>query len=256
MDNMLEKHFKELGFSSNEIKTYLYLAESGGASAHNIAKRIKVPRTTIYSVVTSLTDKGLISQEQKKGTTYFIPNKPESILRLIERKQEEIKKKELVAKELIELVTPYFNTKHYSIPKMQFFEGRESVENMLYDNLETWRASMASYDSIWWGYQDVGFVKEYRRWLEYTWTLKTDMELYQILSNQDPIERELENKVPGRTMKQMPREFNFSSTIWVMGDYIVLLMTKAEPHYAFQLRDTLFAANLRLVYQLLWGFLK
>ena len=251
----MEQHFKELGFSNNEIKTYIYLAECGGANAHNIAKRIKVPRTTTYSVVASLIEKGIISQEQKKGTTYFIPNKPQAILRLIKKKQEEIKKKEKVAIELIDLVTPYFNTKHHSIPKMQFFEGRENVENMLYDHSEIWIDSIAKYDSTWWGFQDVEFVNEYKKWLEYYWDLKKDSEQIKIISNQATIEKDLEGKIKGRHIKQLPKDFNFSSTLWVLGDYVVLIMTKSDPHYAFQIKDPLFAANLRFVYQMLWGFL-
>jgi hypothetical protein len=33
----------------------------------------------------------------------------------------------------------------------------------------------------------------------------------------------------------------------------VLLMTLQEPHYSFELRDTVFASNLRVVFQLLWS---
>ncbi len=249
---MIEPKLIELGLNKNEIKAYLYLAESQGSSAHILAKRIKIPRTTAYSVLASLIDKGLVSEEQRKGVAFFIPNRPQSLARLLRRQQEELKSKEIIVKDLAEYLHPFFQKAGDQLPKMRLFEGRENVENMLYDHLDDWRQSMGQTDNTWWGYQDVDFVKQYRRWLEHYWKHKSEVEQIKLLSNQDPVESDLATKVAGRFIKAVPKETKFSSTIWVMGDYIVLLMTKANPHYAFQLKDPLFAANLRMVYQMLW----
>lgn len=252
---MIDQLFQSLDFSSNEIKTYLQLAEVGRSTAHLIAKRIKIPRTTIYSVLASLVEKGLVSEEQRKGATYFIPNKPESIVRLINKKQEHLKNKEIIAKELSLLVAPFFKSKNFSIPKIQFFEGKDNIESMLFDNILAWQSSMQKYDSTWWGYQDVSFVKNFKKFLEHSWKIKRDQEQIQLISNADPIEKKLKDKVKGRSIKEMPKEYEFASTIWVVGDYIVLIMTKEEPYYAFQMKDEVFSANLRLIFQMLWKFL-
>lgn len=250
--DMIEQIFKELGFTNNEVKLYLLLAESGKATAQLLAKRSRIARTTTYSVLESLMTKGLVAEEKKQGTTFFVVNKPNSILRTIQREHEQVKRREGLAKDLIEMITPYFKSKFFSIPKMQFFEGKNSVENMLYQHLEDWRGAIAQTDYTWWGYQDHTFVEYYLPWLESYWKIKTEREKIKLLSNQASVEDDLKDKVPGRVIKPISPNFDFSSSVWVCGDYIILVMTRQEPHYAFQIRDAVFGENLRLVFKLLW----
>lgn len=253
---MIEPLFTQLGFSANETRLYLLLAEMGKSTAQLLAKRAKVPRTTTYSVLQSLIDKGLVSEEQKQGTTFFIANQPASLLRLVQREQESLKQKERAAKELIEQVKPFFRSKFFSLPRIQFFEGSSAVENMLFDYTEEWRQGIMREDNIWWGYQDHTFVESYRPWLEHYWSLKTEREQVRLLSNQARVEDELRGKIVGREIRAVPPEFDFSSSIWVCGDYIVLLVSRHDPHYAFQLRDAVFSSNLRLIFRLLWELLE
>ena len=58
------------------------------------------------------------------------------------------------ALDLVELIAPRFRSRNFSIPKLQFFEGRANVESMLYDNCREWQRSISYVDYVWWGYQD------------------------------------------------------------------------------------------------------
>jgi hypothetical protein len=44
----------------------------------------------------------------------------------------------------------------------------------------------------------------------------------------------------------------FSSSIWIYGGYIVMGITSQKPHYALQMKEPVFASNLRTVFELLW----
>lgn len=53
-------------------------------------------------------------------------------------------------------------------------------------------------------------------------------------------------------MRVLGDEISFESSFWVMGDFVVLIMTRERPIYAIQIYDALLAANLRLIFQLLY----
>jgi hypothetical protein len=80
-----------------------------------------------------------------------------------------------------------------------------------------------------------------------------DDEKIQLLSNKSSTEKKLKGKISKRTIKSVPKQFEFSSTIWILGDYIISISTRQKPHYAFQVKDTVFSANLRKLFQMCWG---
>lgn len=250
---MLAKYFQEFGFNEKEEKVYLSLAELGKATAGVLSKKTNIPRATVYSVLESLSTKGVISQEQTRGTTLYVAGGPSVFLRLIETEREKLQEREKMAQELAEFLEPYFKGTQYSIPKLQFFEGRQNIENMLYDYLPIWRESYTKMkDFTLWGYQDHTFVEQYRKWHEFLWRTKNEKEKICLFSNPSDIEKELDHKIPNREVRPLPQGVQFSSSIWIYGEYIVMAITRQKPHYAFQLKDTVFASNLRTIFQLLW----
>ncbi len=250
---MLLQHLISLGFNRSEVKLYLVLAEMGRASAAYLAKKTSIPRTTVYSILEKLIEKGVCSEEKSKRNTYFVINKPSSLLRVIEREKEALKQREEIAKQTIELISPYFRSKEFSIPKFQFFDGNVNVENMLYEWSREWDRCMLQNDCIWWGYQDKSFVDQYRAWLEWWWETRNNALRVQLFSNRSKTEEALKGKVPRRIIRPVPEEYQFASTIWVLGgEYIVLIMTQQKPHYAFQIKDSVFARNLQAIFSMLW----
>ena len=256
---MIEQLLSSLGINSNEINTYLSLAELGKSTASIIAKRLQSPRSTIYTALDGLLKRGIISIEQEHEVNYYIANKPESLVRMItiEKKASEelLKQKMNLATEAIPLLTPYFKNENYSVPKLRFFEGTTNVQSMLYDHFKTWQESISKIDYTWWGYQDHEFVETYREWLDFYWSSMDKDEKIYLLSNRSETEKKLKNHVSRRIIKAIPKKFQFSSTVWVLGDFVITIMTRQKPHYAFILQDAVFAANQRLTFQLLWELL-
>jgi sugar-specific transcriptional regulator TrmB len=249
--------FESLNISANEQNIYLALAEVGKASAALLAKKIQIPRSSAYTALDALLRKGLISIEQTQTASLYVANKPEALTRMIEAEKlqlakELLQKKEAVS-ELIPLLTPYFKAQNYSVPKLQFFEGTANVKSMLYDHCTAWQKSISEYDSTWWGYQDHHFVETYREWLDYYWNSMQQQEKICLFSNRSETEKKLRGKVARRSIKALPKKAEFSSTIWVLGDYVITIMTRQQPHYAFLLQDAVFAANQRQLFQMLWN---
>ncbi len=252
----MEHLFQKLGFSPTETSVYLALAELGKAAASLLAKKANIPRSTTYSVLESLIQKGVVSIEHDKDVTLYLANSPTSLTKMVDSEKENnakiIKDKEDVAQELLKLVSPMFTSSNFSIPRIQFFEGTKNIENMLYTYEAEWQESISRYDFTWWGYQDTDFVLNYRQWLDRYWSKMKPEEKVNLLSNRSEIENKLRGKISRRQIKKLPKGTEFSSTIWSLGEYVIMIMTRQQPHYAFQLKDAVFAANQRTTFQLLW----
>jgi sugar-specific transcriptional regulator TrmB len=253
---MIEKDFQTLGFNQSEVKMFLAAAEIGKAPASLIAKRAGVRRPTGYAALENLVQKGIVSIEQESGVRLYIANSPDALKRLILEENDQLEKHAKsrleAAEQLAESLRPIFKSTNYSIPKLQFFDGKANVESMLYEYCFQWSESIENYDRIWWGYQDVHFVQSYRKWLDYYWPKMHPDERIKLLTFKDPTEIKLKGKIPRREIRFAPAKAKFSSTIWVLGDFVVTIMTRQTPHYAFQLRDSVFAANQRQIFQMLW----
>jgi sugar-specific transcriptional regulator TrmB len=118
---------QKLGFSENEIKVYLATLESGLASGQIIAEKAGVKRTTAYSVLAYLVNRGVVGKSKVKGKTRFLAEPPQRLLLLTKEIEEGIKSS------LPELEAIY--NKNEVKPKITFFEGIEGIKNVFEDTL-------------------------------------------------------------------------------------------------------------------------
>ena len=252
---MLESGLQELGLSEKEVRTYLALAEAGKSTAHFLSKKTGIARATVYFSLEQLEARGLVSKEQKKSTTFYIASNPKALQRMVKREQAEVQRKAHLAEELTRAIEPYFKSTHYSIPRLQFYEGKEAVESMLYDNIETWRTSMQKYDFTWWGYEDKTFPDEYSGFFKWYWKRSFPREatgekvrVFSDTTWADDAKKLFKDTI----FKPVPKGYDFTTSIWILGDYTIVLMTRHQPHYAFQIYDPVFASNIKVVFQALW----
>lgn len=250
---MLNELFARLGFTEKEFTVYLALAESGKSAATVLSKRTRIPRATLYAILESLTERGVITRENTSSTTLFRANGPESFTRMVQHQRDEVEERSRAAKQLGELLTPYMKETQYSIPKIQLYEGKPSIESMLYEYLPLWRESYGRVgnDTLW-GYQDPTFVESYLRWHNHMWETRGPNERICLFSNREHLKEEVSRSIDRREVRALPAGIEFSSSIWIYGEYIVMGMTRSKPHWCVQMKDAVFSANLRAIFQLLW----
>src|SRR3989339_83021 len=94
---MIEESLSKLGFSPSEIKIYLHLYRRGSSYANKISSETRINRTNVYEAVERLIAKGVVSYIIKNKVKWFEAKAPESILSLIQVKEEEL---DIVKKEL------------------------------------------------------------------------------------------------------------------------------------------------------------
>ena len=76
---MEKKFLQDIGLDNKEIDIYLGLLQVDSSSVLELSKKTKILRTSIYSVLDSLIEKGLVSEIKKGKKSYFQAEPPERI---------------------------------------------------------------------------------------------------------------------------------------------------------------------------------
>jgi len=124
----IEQILEKFGFSRNESKIYLACLEMGLASAQEIAKKAGLKRTTAYSVLAYLVNRGVVGKTLVKNKTRFLAESPEKLLYLVGEIQSNL------TKALPQLEAIY--NKNEVKPKITFFEGEGAIHNVYEDTLK------------------------------------------------------------------------------------------------------------------------
>ncbi len=124
IDRLLHK----MGFSKNETKVYVAALESGPSSVQELAGRAGLPRTTVYSVLEYLIERGVVGKTGQQGKTRYIVEPPQKLLSIMTDLQSNIEKA------LPQLEALY--NKSETKPKIYFYEGKKAIRKAFDDTLE------------------------------------------------------------------------------------------------------------------------
>lgn len=89
-DNKLIHTLKDLGLTENEAKVYFASLSLGPTTILNIARAAETKRTTVYSVVESLKEKGLMRLNIKGFKQFFVAEDPVKLESILETKKYEL----------------------------------------------------------------------------------------------------------------------------------------------------------------------
>lgn len=245
----------KLGFSEKEIAVYLTVLENGKILPANVAAITKIKRPTVYAIARELIKKGVITQDIDSAGGYLAALPPSHLNTLVEKQEKEISDKKKVVAEAIKELDLMPKSKSYSIPRMRFID-EYNIRDFLYKQTSVWEESMVRTGNLtWWGFQDHTFVEteEYRDWIDWYWKrARAEIDL-KLISNDSVIEEEMSKKnYDRRTIRFWRDSFKFTATNWVLGEYVILIMTKHRPHYIVEIHDSVYAENMRQVFRNLW----
>lgn len=124
----LIKTLQKAGLTNKEAKVYLAVLELGETTINRAAKKSKVKRSTVYLLVESLKEKGLVSAIKRNKKLFFCAEDP----RVLEKQIEE--KKKAVGEAMPELLS-IMNLIDKK-PSIRYFEGSEGIKNVYLDTLD------------------------------------------------------------------------------------------------------------------------
>ncbi len=250
---MIESLLKELGLNEKQTLVYLSLLERGRSTPAQLAQITGINRSTIYAVSKELVEKGLIVEDLGDKLNHLIALPPENIINVIKKEEAALNKKKTVLDETLRELKGITRNTKYSIPKIHFV-NEEDVDSFMRKQADVWSQSILKYDTIWWGFQDHWFVKEYQKWVDWYWQKAVPKGLtLRLLTNQHKYEQEMAARgYKNRLMKYWNGDGNFSATTWVCGDYLIMIVANQKPNYLVQIHDAKLADNMRELFKGIW----
>lgn len=247
---MLQDILKEFDFSQKESDLYLAILQQGKVTPTDLAKITGINRTTVYSVAKELIKKGVVAEDLGGKNSYLVARPPQDLAQIVKKDEKKLEiKKQMLEKAVEELANFSKNTK-YAVPKIVFI-GEDDLESYLYKQTPVWNESIAQYDGHWWGFQDQSFVRFYEEWIDWYWQSGSPKNIKLRLLSNKTAESIKQKKFPNRIIK-LWTDGNFTSTIWVNGDYVIMIVTSQKPHYLVEIHDMVLAHNLREVFKGIW----
>ncbi len=250
---MIDVLLADLGFTKKETELYLMILQQGKISVTELASLTKINRTTVYGLLKNLIDRKVIREDVTSSKRYVLARPPEDLYQLIEKEKENLNKKEHSIRKVVSELETIAKNVRYSVPKIVFVDEDE-IGAYLQSESPKWVASVRATDNVWWGFQDHTFVEEYKDWIDWYWT-NPDYKTVplRLLTNQSEIERKMvQHDYVNRVVKFWKQQDEIKSTLWVNGEYMVMIVTETKPHYLVEIHDVRLSANLRAMFRELW----
>lgn len=248
----MEKILTSLGLGPKEQKIYTLILERAKIAPATLSRLSGINRITVYSVLKELLGKGLVIEDLGGKTLYYSPAPAESIARIIEQEKKKLTEREGVYTQLQEFLKTLPGSKHFSIPKIRFVEGSD-IEKYLYEATPRWNESSLQNNPTWWGYQDHDFVEKYRDWIVWFWDQAPEPINLKLFSNDSEIESQMAGEqIDRREIRFWDGDNDFTGSQWIVGAYIIMIVTSQKPAYLVEIHDSVMAHNMREVFKRMW----
>lgn len=123
---MIEKFLEDIGLSEKEAHVYLELLRTETSSVLDLSKNTNILRTTIYPVLESLEEKGLISKTKVDKKIRFAAEQPERLETFIEAQKIKLNEQSKLVNEYVPQLKS-LSRQSGEKPIIKIYEGREGI---------------------------------------------------------------------------------------------------------------------------------
>jgi len=131
----LSKKLVQLGLSNFESQVYLGLLQRQSTTAGALAKFLAIKRSTVYTILDSLMEKGMVNTTQVEAVRHYLAEPPERLGDLLQRDQAALIEKQKLYREIASDLSALGKQK-LKPPKITIYEGKASIKNLLQRNLD------------------------------------------------------------------------------------------------------------------------
>ncbi len=251
-NELLHSLLAEIGLSRNETVVYLTVLHHNPISYNKVAELTKLNRTTCYAVAKQLIKQELLVEDLGTPVTQLLAKPPEALIAQLEKEQASVVKKLELAKRAVYELDKIIPQKTQTEPRLTYIE-EERILDFLYKRADKWMESAHQFGSTVWGFESAQFETGYKEWISWYWQQPRSENLTLKLFSDDAIVRKTAAATgPGTGEFLLIPDIDFTTDIWIYGNYLVLLSLETHPHYLIELKEPLLAQNLRQFLQALW----
>lgn len=124
-----------MGLNQTQAKVYLTLLQLGSGYIQEIAKKSALKRTTTYSILDTLVQKGLVSYSKKKAHREYAVEDPKKIPKSLNKEIDKIKQTQQDVLEILPELSSLYNVLKTK-PTIRYFEGIEGLKQVFEETLE------------------------------------------------------------------------------------------------------------------------
>jgi sugar-specific transcriptional regulator TrmB len=232
---------KQIGLNEKESKVYLALLELEDALVAEIAEKTRINRSLLYSILSEMSNKGIVTYIIRNNVRYYKAAEPEKILSMLKDREKLFKS---ILPELISLHKPK-NKK----PIVEILEGKDGIKTVLNDIIRI-KKDWLAFGAPGKGPEILGpgvdaFEKE---------RSKSRIVLNAIfMKTPEGIKRGKElAKIKNTNIRFMPEVYSPASN-YVYGDRIAILFWYKEFPFAVRIIDKNLADSYRNHFKIMWA---
>lgn len=240
---MLKDSLTQFGLSDKEAQLYLILLELGKAKVQDVARKSKLPRSTVYSVLGDLQQQGLAFSFDQGKIRFFAPQDPGKLAQDMAARAEAIK---AVFPDLKQL---YRAAK--AKPQIRYYEGLAEFRAMYQGMLKI--KGLQAYDIIAseaeWLKMDQAFFRDFKK-RRAAAGIKTRLILEYSATALDRKTRERETN---SEVKLIPPGlgWKFTAGCYIFADRVIFIAYREE-RVACEIHSAEIAVLLKLLFEFLW----
>ncbi|MEK7460679.1 MAG: helix-turn-helix domain-containing protein [Patescibacteria group bacterium] len=131
----LDALLRSLDLNDNQIRVYIALLQLGTADIQTVARKSAVKRTTAYSILDTLIQRGFVAFNQKGAHRQYFAEDPHKLPSLLQEQIRQIETRQQRIKTALPELASIYNA-HGTKPKIRFYDGIEGIKQVFEETLQ------------------------------------------------------------------------------------------------------------------------
>lgn len=208
-----KNYLSSLGFTDSEVAVYLTSLKEGPLSVQDLARKTGVSRVTVYNVIETLTNQGLMTSVEKGAKQQYMAEPPERVIALAETRLQKMKQ---TVGEMQEKIQELKMIQSGSRPVVKLFEGPEAIRSIYADFLASGAKEFKEFGNFE-VEDDFMDFEEYKTFFTALEKKHIQRKMLFLAKKSDPVERSKLEEI-----RTLPKELDFNGDIFLYGNKVVL----------------------------------
>ncbi|MEM9337007.1 MAG: helix-turn-helix domain-containing protein [Patescibacteria group bacterium] len=255
-----EDTLSQLGLTGHEPVIYAYLLKHTPSGASAVAKKCSLSRSSVYTSLRGLIEKGLVSVSQKSEVKQYIAHDYSAVEEMLQQQENQLNDRFSVLKNLKSDLTVTNNDE--ARPDVSFFEGQEGLKKVY---LAMMRQSKKG-DTLFLLRDEFVWQKDWAFIFQTTWSnrvtrIKQEKSLKtMLLVNDSKTERssaDVYKKKKGLDYRFLPKNDQIKDyAMYVLGDSVAIMSMERNHLVGILITNKNLADNHKVIFKNLWSISK